>query len=560
MNIQTSAEKLVLQVFFISKNLINAQSLILLSLLMTSCATQTTNLRQDKKSGSGIKGFLVVNCTIAGDVRQLGTTVTYVGPPSIMKMTAGDCEAQGGEYVVSSTREQALKTWEPLARNGDLRAQTYMGEIYEKGLGVTPNYRLAAEFYHQAAIKGYSRAQNNLGFLYEKGLGVAKNPQRALQWYRKAANLKDTLELEKQTSAITADKSEELKQLRAELQQRTGQLDQVEQKLQNTLDELNRLKAEKNLTQSQSELIALQQQLNSKEAELEEQKKTVNSLLRGVQVYQDQLSNKQSQLAFKSLDQSLFGNFYALIIGNQDYKTSLTALKTPISDAQSLNNILKSKYGFRTTLLTNATREQIIDTLSRLQKTLQENDNLLIYYAGHGQLNENGRGFWLPLDAKSDSPANWISNTDITDLIEVMKARHVLIIADSCYSGALTRGSVEELDPSISEQEKISWIITKVGKRSRKAITSGGLEPVLDSGGGNHSVFAEAFLKALKNNDAITEADQIYRSFAPSVRFKARLLSIKQSPEYGRITAAGDEYGEFFFVPVNQFTKLGSWK
>lgn len=519
------------------------------AVLLTGCATSVS--RTDPSLGSqsdarvgGAKDFLVVNCKIGGQVRQLGRSVTYLAPSRVIRTTAHDCEIQGGEYVLRSNRKTALQTWLPLAEQGDKVAQTYVGEIYEKGLGVPADYTLAAEWYRKAADQGATRAQNNLGFLYEKGLGVPKDPRISLDWYRRATGLTDPITLAPGTA-------NELRTLRDQVEKRTQQLEEAFRQLERTQHELEALKRQSTAIQDDAaKRQALEQQLRERETELKQQRQRIERLEQEVRGSHTQVAREENKAAFATVDRALFGDYYALIIGNSDYQPPLSQLESPVRDARRLEQILKTQYGFMTTILVNATREQIIDTLSRFQKDLKDRDNLLIYYAGHGKLNSSGRGFWLPLDAKEDSPANWISNTDITDLLEVIKATHVLVVADSCYSGALTRGNPAELDPNISEGERITWLKTRAQKRSRRALTSGGLEPVLDTGGGDHSVFAKALLDALENNDQIVEAERIYREIAPTVRFKARLQSMEQAPEYGRITAAGDEYGEFFFVPA----------
>jgi len=59
-------------------------------------------------------------------------------------------------------------------------------------------------------------------------------------------------------------------------------------------------------------------------------------------------------------------------------------------------------------------------------------------YADHGELEQDSeRGYWLPVDAEPISTANWISNLQITDILEAMSAKHVMVIADSCYSGTI---------------------------------------------------------------------------------------------------------------------------
>src|SRR5499427_109118 len=80
-----------------------------------------------------------------------------------------------------------------------------------------------------------------------------------------------------------------------------------------------------------------------------------------------------------------FGRYHALVIGNNAY-TDMSPLKTAVSDATAIADLLRTTYGFTVTLLTNATREDIITALDQLRATLTEQDNLLIYYAGHGVL------------------------------------------------------------------------------------------------------------------------------------------------------------------------------
>lgn len=87
---------------------------------------------------------------------------------------------------------------------------------------------------------------------------------------------------------------------------------------------------------------------------------------------------------------SSFGRFHALVIGNQNYKY-LKPLRTPRADAQAVKKILKEKYGFQVQLLLDAKRDEITRALSTLRRTMREKDNLLIYYAGHGFLDQKLR-------------------------------------------------------------------------------------------------------------------------------------------------------------------------
>jgi hypothetical protein len=108
--------------------------------------------------------------------------------------------------------------------------------------------------------------------------------------------------------------------------------------------------------------------------------------------------------------------------------------------------------------------------------------------------NEADEGYWLAVDATRSSESNWISNTSLTSSIRAMQAKHVLIISDSCYSGKIMRGTKVDIG-AVDTLKRLSE------KRDRIVMISGGLEPVLDSGGiNNHSVFSAAFLLALNEN------------------------------------------------------------
>ena len=104
--------------------------------------------------------------------------------------------------------------------------------------------------------------------------------------------------------------------------------------------------------------------------------------------------------------------------------------------------ILHDRYGFETTLLTDATRSQIMAALSAWRRTLGPESSLLIYYAGHGYADPAvDESYWWPIDAKPEDNSEWISADDITKGVKALSARHVLILSDSCFSGTLSRGA-----------------------------------------------------------------------------------------------------------------------
>jgi len=189
------------------------------------------------------------------------------------------------------------------------------------------------------------------------------------------------------------------------------------------------------------------------------------------------------------------GKYYGLIIGNNNYR-HITRLQTAVNDATMIEKLLKESYGFESRLLLNATRKDILSAINEFRNKLAEKDNLLIYYAGHGEFDRSAeKAYWLPVDALRDDPTDWIIADDITSSIKRLSSKHVLIVSDSCYSGTLTRSAQTSL---INRGEREEFLKKMAIRSSRTLMASGGNEPVADSGGSGHSIFADSFLKALK--------------------------------------------------------------
>ncbi len=835
-----------------------ASSLII---ILSGCAAQSPTVQNTDASARNADGLLVVDCLLPGQIRKLGRNLTYLTPQRPVKTTASDCEIRGGDYVSydRSNYATALKVWLPKAKEGDPAAQTYVGEIYEKGLGIEADYAIAAHWYELAAQQGYSRAQINLGYLYESGLGVPRDLSVAMNWYRKASGLengnleyvssveianrqaaqRESVELKQEVTQLRGElgqANEQLKQhkaqlekaqqdalaLKEKLQQRKQalasqsslsvgqpkvtvdplvqrdlelrladtqkeqqrliaklaqqqlsakqlsrelegvqlQLDERQQQVQTSEHELQRTRTElekaklasasenvqevqrlltkENALQSKikaqrdemagletdmqtqatalndeltsvkqkeetlqqtlrnrnQEVTSLQEQLNvanqqiaqqqmrdkelsaleadlrQREADIEKQKLAIaeiqsqvtkgainsgastaailgattttvavaetigptieiidpplsvtrskpminlrsaiseaeivgrvsprkelfsftvndrkqtvadNGLFRikvpvhapttplslvavdnnGKRTAIDFIvvpkaeqthlnaSEAETKLSDKTFDVD-FGDYYALIIGNNQY-VHLSNLNTAINDAKAVDTVLREKYGFKTKLLLNADRYTMLSALNELRETLTEKDNLLIYYAGHGELDsQNQRGYWLPVDAEPDTNTNWISNVAITDILNVIPATHVMVVADSCYSGAMTRTSVARLQGGMPSEATAQWLKIMTQTKARTVLTSGGIQPVLDSAGGDHSIFTKAFIDVLQGNGAILEGFKLYTEVYKRVKEMAANLNVDQDPQYAPIKYAGHEAGEFFFLP-----------
>ena len=136
------------------------------------------------------------------------------------------------------------------------------------------------------------------------------------------------------------------------------------------------------------------------------------------------------------------------MIGVDAYKhPQMRALKTAVSDAGAVADVLGKRYGFNVTVLRNPTRYEILSALAGYFETLGEEDNFLLYYAGHGTLQEGGavtRGYWQPADAEPGSPANWISSVEITDQLGVL---HSIAEGIDISENGQAMGAIREVGP-----------------------------------------------------------------------------------------------------------------
>ena len=265
-------------------------------------------------------------------------------------------------------------------------------------------------------------------------------------------------------------------------------------------------------------------------------------------IFSDQTPQKEA--APKDVDVET-GRYRALIIGNNDYE-SMPSLSTAVADARATDKVLRERYGFETNLLLNATRKKILSSLDELRRTMSAEDNLLIYYAGHGEIDRlNDRGYWLPVDADRESRNKWISNVAITDILNAIPARQLMVIADSCYSGTLGQSSLASGATDQVAEPDSEWVKAMSSVRARTVLTSGGERPVLDIGGGKHSVFAKAFLSVLRENERLLEGHSLYRQVMRRMRTAMARINKTQVPEYAPIKHAGHEGGEFFLNPAD---------
>ena len=227
---------------------------------------------------------------------------------------------------------------------------------------------------------------------------------------------------------------------------------------------------------------------------------------------------------------------YLMVIGINNY-VYWPKLNNAVKDASDVASTLISKYNFEFDNIImlkeeQATRNNIYNSLRSLIERLTPQDNLLIYYSGHGYFDQLlNEGYWVPVEAHTNSNGDYISNSEILKIINNINSQHTFLIADACFSGSLfsetTRGYSENV-------EKF---------KSRWGLVSGRLEVVSDGALGDNSPFAKSFIGYLKQNDKDKFAASELIQY---VKMKVAESS-NQTPLGNPLKNAGDEGGEFIF-------------
>ncbi|MDN3649294.1 polysaccharide deacetylase family protein [Reinekea marina] len=273
----------------------------------------------------------------------------------------------------------------------------------------------------------------------------------------------------------------------------------------------------------------------------------------------DSVNNKKpaEQPTAAPVASQLYGNSWALVIGVNKYRY-WPQLSYAVNDAHGVKEVLQNKYGFEeerifTLLDENASRENITEHLANILSDpdrVKPNDRVFIFYAGHGMTRvlPSGRnlGYIIPFDAELDKfHSKAISMTHLQDFSDMIPAKHVYFVMDSCYSGiALTRSG--------GRAARSKYLEEIASRQARQILTAGGADQEVADGGANgHSVFTGMLLQGLEGaadldqNNIIT-ASELGAYVSPRVSENSN-----QTPAFGNLV--GSEGGEFLFelAPVN---------
>ena len=173
-----------------------------------------------------------------------------------------------------------------------------------------------------------------------------------------------------------------------------------------------------------------------------------------------------------------------------------------------------------------------LDQFEAYTASLTADDNLIVYFSGHGYLNEiTDLGYWVPVEAGKETK-DFIPNSLVRDYIEITKAHHIFLILDSCFSGKLfsqfkTAADVYdrmEIDPS------------------RWALTAGRAEVVTEGALGDHSPFAKSLMGFLERTKTALSTQLLCAKMVEAVGTNANQL-----PRGEPLNGVGHQGGQFIF-------------
>ncbi|MBV1905074.1 MAG: caspase family protein [Pseudomonadales bacterium] len=367
-------------------------------------------------------------------------------------------------------------------------------------------------------------------------------------------------------------------QSEAKLNENLGEMESLTRNLSDAEDNVRSLEAErvlikqqmkKNLsTSKQTQNLAFR--LEKTESQLSARETTIQSLVSEVEAFKIKLMDIESErstlYAMRSPEtpehlpdtskislprKVKIGKYYALVVGNNNYD-HLMDLKNAHSDARSMHELLQDEYNFESKLLLDVTKRDLYEAANELRLKVDPNDFVLFYYAGHGYEN-NSESFWLPVETEKDKisyESQGVSSSTVSKWIKSMPANHVLVIADSCYSGN-----------GIQPTGGFKWDVADLEKqlpffmanRSRTMLTSGGVAPVMDGdgSGGKHSVFTAELLGLLKENKGVIHGEAMHAYLVERIKYRQLGAQVNQTPQFGMIQNADHEAGQFVFLHRN---------
>jgi TonB family protein len=246
----------------------------------------------------------------------------------------------------------------------------------------------------------------------------------------------------------------------------------------------------------------------------------------------------------------LYSEYHALVVGVGEYVNGWERLPNAIKDAEDVARML-GDLGWEVDLVKNPKGQELNLKLNELiVETAGDSDKgVLVWFSGHGHTQEKADGtplgYLVPADAPDPDrdPAGFISTAiDMDRILSVsnqIRAKHVLMIFDSCFSGTLF-ATTRSARPS-------RYIQRKVAKPVRQFITAGQADEIVP----DYSVFHQTFLAGIEEREADLNEDSYITGTELGSYLAEKVTNYSggsQNPVFGKIQNPSLDKGDFVFA------------
>jgi WD40 repeat protein len=275
-------------------------------------------------------------------------------------------------------------------------------------------------------------------------------------------------------------------------------------------------------------------------------------------------------------DKTNFDRNLAVVIGIDRYKSkSIQNLKTPVSDARALADLLETEYGYEPENVVRLFNEAA--TLTGLQTLLDDtlpnqlkptkSDRLIFYFAGHG-IPRNGQdgpeGYLVPQDADSQKQDSFLPMSKVYEALSKLECHHLLVILDCCFAGTFRWAGRREMILILETVRREhydrfirypAWQVMTSAAHDQEALDVAKLAEdkrgaVADEKQELHSPFALALLEGLRENKADLIQDGVITAHELYLYLEQRVSQLSRERQRPGIYPMRLEYdrGEFVFT------------
>ena len=245
----------------------------------------------------------------------------------------------------------------------------------------------------------------------------------------------------------------------------------------------------------------------------------------------------------------LYSGYHALVVGCGDYREGWPRLPNPVEDAEEVAELLKGM-GWKVNLLRDPDWAALRNGLNSLitGPGRDKDKAILVWFSGHGHTLSEADGaklgYIVPVDAPDPGRdeigfmEHAISMRQVETVARRIKSKHVMMIFDSCFSGAIFQ---------ITRAKPPAFIEEKVARPVRQFLTAGSdKEKVPDK-----SFFKTVFVQGIGDRDADRNRDGYITGQELGAYLQEKVVNYSrkaQHPQYGKINNPKLDKGDFVLV------------